>query len=174
MNDSLDLWYRPTAMKPPSHSDAQLVTTALALCQPLAIPPLLYVDIVAPQQLCSLANIVPQILATYGPNSYEVSTEATQDGTAVTLLETCSLTSNTEAVCSFSVGVSIGGQRTATASTTTLTHINHYQIPITAGASKLPSTVSCTNSPNAAAPTGITDVYKVLVVPAAILAGALA
>jgi hypothetical protein len=124
--------------------------------------------------LCSLANILPQILATYGPNSYEVSTEATQDGTAVTLLETCSLTSNTEAVCSFSVGVSIGGQRTATASTTTLTKINHYQVPITAGASKLPNTAACTNSPNAAAPTGITDVYKVLIVPAAILAGALA
>ena len=91
----------------------------------------------------------------------------------MTLLETCSLIS-TSAVCSWSVGVQIGGQHTATSSQTTYTKANHYQVPITAGANKLPSSASCTNSPNAAAPTGLTDVYKVLVVPAAILAGALA
>jgi hypothetical protein len=124
--------------------------------------------------LVNRVNTSTQILATYGPNSYEISTAATQDGTAVTLLETCSITSNTAAVCSFSIGAHIGGQSTSTSSSTTLTSINHFQIPITAGATKLPATAACTAAANAAAPTGLVDVYKILVVPAAILAGALA
>lgn len=108
-------------------------------------------------------------MATYGPSSYEVSTAATVDGTAAILSETCSLDGTTQAVCSASISVSLPGTSTATHSQITLSDINFYQVPITAGASKLPASTSCTNE-NAAAPTGVTDIYKVLVVPAAVVA----
>lgn len=51
--------------------------------------------------------------------------------------------------------------------------MNYYQVPITAGANKVNGLASCTSTGNAAAPTGVVEVFKVLVVPgaAAILAG---
>jgi hypothetical protein len=56
-----------------------------------------------------------------------------------------------------------------TSSTTTVlsgTEMRYAQVAVTAGAAKLKDACT-TKSGNAAAPTGVVDVYKVLVVPAA-------
>lgn len=102
-------------------------------------------------------------------------------GAVATFVQTCLLTGSTEAACSASIYASAQGSSTKTTTTTTLTgnELDFHQVPITAGAALLDSTFAaagtCTTSGNAAAPTGILEVYKVLVVPgAAALLGALA
>lgn len=99
----------------------------------------------------------------------------------MTLSQSCDLhgpaSSVSEIVCTASVMVSVDGSSTATKTTDTLTRsdeFNYAQIPITAGASNLPSgSATCTSSDSGAAPTGITQVYKVMVpVGAALMAGA--
>ena len=114
-----------------------------------------------------------QYLATYGPDSYEYSSETVSLGTTLIVAESCSVASDT-AVCSASIGVSAGGQHTQTASVITRSgnEVNTFQVPITAGADKLRGLAKCTATGNAAAPTAVKDVYKVLV-PAALMAGAL-
>ena len=93
-----------------------------------------------------------------------------------TLIETCSIDGTTAAVCSAYLAVTSGGKHTKTSSTVTYSGAEvaskFYQVPITAGVQALSTTTSCTG--NAAAPTGVADVYKVLIVPgaAALLAGA--
>ncbi|KAK5175207.1 uncharacterized protein LTR77_000344 [Saxophila tyrrhenica] len=118
--------------------------------------------------------------ATYGPGSFGLSTEAMTSGVRVTLVEECQLSGTTQAVCTASIGVSANGENTATSSTGTRTgtDVNYFQVPITAGASKLAAcTGSDASSSGNAAPaaTGAAEVWKVLVVPgAAALLGALA
>lgn len=122
---------------------------------------------------------------TQGPSIYEVAYETSTAGGQVAISESCALDgpsgSFTQAVCTYSFMVSVPGTSTASSSSTTIAgtqyDFQYAQIPITAGAEKLPSAgASCTAtaSHGAAAPTGIVkDVYKVLVPVGAALAGAL-
>ena len=129
-----------------------------------------------PRKFCSNADTT-QIYATYGPHSFGISTEAEYMGTKAVLVETCSLAGSTEAVCSASISASANGQEDSTTTVVTKTggNVHFFQVPITAGADRLSGLASCTSTGNAAAPTGMTDVYKVLVAPAAaLLAGAAA
>lgn len=119
-----------------------------------------------------------QFLATYGPNSYR-SLAQTQVGvfSGRTLFE-CSFEATTSAVCTVSASNVLNGYHTATSTTFTATgaaELGYHQIPVTAGASKLFPSEACKASANVAMPTGVVDVYKVLVVPgAAALVGAFA
>lgn len=126
------------------------------------------------------ANVL-QISVTQGPTAYEILYSTSTAGGEVTLSQSCDLhgpaSSASEIVCTASAMVSIGDTSTATKTTETLTRsddFNYAQIPITAGASKLPTgSATCTSSDSGAAPTGITEIYKVMVpVGAAIMAGA--
>ncbi|KAK3721782.1 hypothetical protein LTR37_002947 [Vermiconidia calcicola] len=128
--------------------------------------------------LSSTCDPSATVRATYGPSYFGISTEAETAGIRATLVQTCSLDGTTLAVCSASIGASADGM--STSGTTTITRsgtdVHYFQVPITAGANKLPGSASCTSTAStgaAAAATGIVDVYKVLVVPAAaLLAGA--
>lgn len=118
-------------------------------------------------------------MATYGSDFYEVSSGISSDGAEVTVSASCSLAGTTSAVCVESISLSVDGKQTKTVTTGTLTgaQLPYQQVPITAGASKLAgATGSCTVSGNAAAATGIREIYKVMVFPgaAALLAGAAA
>ena len=93
----------------------------------------------------------------------------------MTGVQSCSFAGKTEAVCAGTYSGSSAGFATTTSTTVTVTGVIE-QIPITAGASKLSGAGQCTaTEDNAAAPTAISEVYKVLVVPvaAALLGGAL-
>lgn len=127
-----------------------------------------------------VANVF-QIFVTQGPTAYEVLYSTSTLGGEVTLSQSCDLkgptSSASEMVCTASLMVSLEGTSTASKTTETLTRsdeFNYAQIPITAGASNLPSgSATCTSSDSGAAPTGITEIYKVVVpVGAAIMAGA--
>lgn len=105
-----------------------------------------------------------------------ISTQIETAGAEATLLEDCSLAGTTEAVCTASVSLSANGKHTAeqTVVTRTGSDVHYFDVPITAGASKLSNLAACTKSDNAApAATGAVDIIKVLVVPgaAALLAG---
>lgn len=96
--------------------------------------------------------------------------------------ETCSLEPTSRAVCSVKVKASVEDNgKTKTVVTSTFEGAaatdRWFQVPITGGAEKLPAaTATCTANGNAAAATGLSDLYKVVVVPgaAALLAGAAA
>ncbi|KAI0469976.1 hypothetical protein GGR56DRAFT_156149 [Xylariaceae sp. FL0804] len=117
--------------------------------------------------------------ATYSGDFFEISSATDISGTKVTLVESCSLTGSTEAACTTSYGATAGNTKTKTSYSTTYTgdvaSNKFFQVPLTAGVAALSTTTSCTDS--GAMPTGVIDVYKVLVAPAAaaaILGGALA
>jgi hypothetical protein len=121
-------------------------------------------------------NLV-QVSATYGPAYFEVSTATSISGSEATIVVSCSLDGTVSAVCANTLKANGGGDNINTQETTTLTDIAQFQfqVPVTAGASKLSGLPSCTQTPNAApAVTGAVDIYKVLVAPgaAALLAGA--
>lgn len=129
----------------------------------------------------SLVSNSLQIFVTQGPTGYEILYSTSTLGGEVTLSESCDLrgpaSSATEMVCTASAMISVEGTSTESKTTETLTRsedFNYAQIPITAGASNLPSgSATCTSSDSGAAPTGITEIYKVVVpVGAAIMAGA--
>ena len=107
---------------------------------------------------------------------FEISSATQVNGAKATLVESCSLAGTTEAVCSASVYVSADGKHTASSTVSTASGSDFYaQVPITAGASKISGLGQCTaTAGSGAAPTGISEVYKVVVVPAAaaLLAGA--
>lgn len=119
---------------------------------------------------------------TQGPGLYEVAYETSTLGGQVSISQSCDLDgpsgSFTQAVCTYSFDVSVGGRSTSSSSSTTVSgtqyDFQYAQIPITAGAEKLPSgpaTCTETASPGAAAPTGITkEIYKVIVPVGAVLA----
>lgn len=77
----------------------------------------------------------------------------------------------TAAVCTASAGVTYKGHSTSTTSTISLSSPNSWSstvIPLGSGGEKLSSTTgSCTTHGNAAVATGLAEVYKVIVVPAA-------
>lgn len=80
-----------------------------------------------------------------------------------------------ELVCTASIKISAGDVSTSSSTVETLTKSDDFlyaPIPITAGADKLPAaSASCTSSDSGAMPTGITEVYKVIVpVGAAVMA----
>ncbi|KXL48836.1 hypothetical protein M433DRAFT_376628 [Acidomyces richmondensis BFW] len=107
---------------------------------------------------------------TEGPTSYQFNYATSTNGASGSYTESCSLRGSTYAVCSQSITLSADGTSTATSTTVTASgsDIHYGTFPITAGASKLASaTGSCKSSGNAAAPTGMAEVYKVLVAPAA-------
>lgn len=100
----------------------------------------------------------------------------------VKVTESCDLTPSSMAVCSVLVSGSVeDAGKTKTKDTVTYEGAEAtqkwYQVPITAGAEKLPAAgATCTADGNAAMATAAVDLYKVVVVPgaAALLAGAAA
>lgn len=101
-----------------------------------------------------------------------------------TLTESCSIEPTSSAVCAYSVSASADGkdQKEKTMSTYEGPQAadKWFQVPITAGAEKLPAEgvnrATCTAPGNQAAPTaGVKEAWKVVIVPgaAALLAGAL-
>lgn len=102
------------------------------------------------------------------------------DGGFVANMQTCSLDGTTKAVCSLTESIWGGGGKSTTSTTvTTLTGnaLTWWQVPITAGATKLTHPPPCTSSSgSAAAATGFSEVIKIMVIPgaAALLAGAFA
>ena len=128
-----------------------------------------------------------QFTVTQGPTVYEINYSTSTLGGQVAISESCDLDgpsgSFTQAVCTVSFMVSAGGSKTASSTQTTVSgtgyDFQYAQIPITAGAEKLPTgsaTCTDTSTGGAAAPTGIVrkDIYKVIVpVGAALAAGAL-
>lgn len=130
-----------------------------------------------PQPLDTIAMLTRthQATATYGKDSYEFSTATSADGVQVTISESCSLKGTTQAVCTESFSASGSGTSTASKTTVTLSgdQLHYYQVPVTAGADKLSGNGQCTATGNAAAPTAMSNVYKVVVVPgaAALMAG---
>ena len=124
------------------------------------------------------------------------STATTVHGIGATVVEECSLAGTTKAACTVSIEGKVQGETTGIDIKTTLTgsDVVYHEVPITAGANKL-SKGSCTTSAigatstgkgesatggptaasgNAAAPTGITQLVKVMVAlgAPALLAGA--
>lgn len=124
-----------------------------------------------------------QIMVTQNPSEYEFAYATSTLGGQITLSQSCSLDgpsgSASQMICSASYRVSAGGQATGSTTVETLTNsddFNYGQIPITAGAEKLPSAgTSCTvtQEQGAAAPTCVSEVYKIIVPVAAGLVGAL-
>ncbi|KAK5715341.1 hypothetical protein LTR17_016775 [Elasticomyces elasticus] len=125
---------------------------------------------------CSAA---PTFSLTEGPTHHQFSYATSTAGATGSYAESCSLSGSSYAVCVVTLSLSAPGTSTHTKTTVTAsgTDLHYGQFPITAGAEKLATaTGSCTSSGNAAAPTGVQEVYKVLVAPAAaavVLAGAL-
>ncbi|KAK3066932.1 hypothetical protein LTR53_016496 [Teratosphaeriaceae sp. CCFEE 6253] len=120
----------------------------------------------------------PSFSVTEGPTMYMFSYSTSTAGAKGTYAESCSLSGSSYAVCAATLSLSAQGTSTKTSTSTTLTgsQLHYGQFAITAGAEKLVRAGSCTQSGNAAAPTGVLEVYKVLVVPAAaamVAAGAL-
>lgn len=100
---------------------------------------------------------------------------------AVTITQSCDLQPTSSASCSVMIKASLDGDKEQTSSTFAYSgpeaEQKWKQVPITAGAGKLPAEgATCTANGNAAAPTGMVGLYKVVVVPgaAALLAGAAA
>ncbi|EME46083.1 hypothetical protein DOTSEDRAFT_148002 [Dothistroma septosporum NZE10] len=132
---------------------------------------------------CSIASDV-EIMVTQNPSEYEFAYTTSTLGGQVTLSESCALKgpsgSASQLICHASYRVSAGGQQTGSSTVQTLTNsddFNYGQIPITAGAEKLPSAGSSCTVTNqeaaATAVTGVSDVYKILVPVAAGLVGAM-
>jgi len=122
---------------------------------------------------------VGTVTVTAHPYGLEIAETVTTLGAVVTLSLKCSYLgaspTYTAEACSASLGFSADGQSSSTtAVTTTTTMITPYPVVITAGAQNLPTgSQSCTSTPNAAMPTAVVQVYKVLVpVGAAVAAGA--
>lgn len=129
-----------------------------------------------------------------GPSAYQFEYATSTLGAQITLKQDCDLAgpsgSFTAATCTASVYGSAAGASTSTQTVVTETNSAFFQyapIPITAGASKLPSAgATCdaaaqssvdaaqtTSSGSAAAPTAMAELYKILVpVGAAVVAGA--
>ncbi|GIZ42188.1 hypothetical protein CKM354_000546600 [Cercospora kikuchii] len=134
----------------------------------------------------ALCEEIPDLTATVtiGPTAYEFVYATSIYGGKGTIAQSCDLDgpsgSFTAATCTASVYASVGGQETATSTVSTITdtaEFTYAQIPITAGASNLPSAgATCDaaeSSDSAAAPTGMVELYKILVpVGAAVVAGA--
>ncbi|CZT23420.1 uncharacterized protein RCC_09134 [Ramularia collo-cygni] len=142
----------------------------------------------ADSYLCdSISDVV--FTVTQGPEIYEMAYETSTAGGRLTVSQSCDLDgpvgSFTRAVCEYSFLVSVAGTQTKESSTTTIfgtqSDFQYAQLPITAGAEKLPSvSAACTataaaatdtSSGGAAAPTGIrSEIYKVMVPVGAVLA----
>lgn len=88
----------------------------------------------------------------------------------------CTLTNSKTAICTtgYSSWGAGGGDFYSFSDTLAGENVVFKQIPITAGASKLSNLARCTTTENAAAATGVSEVFKVLIVPgaAAVFAGA--
>ncbi|TKA75438.1 hypothetical protein B0A55_04883 [Friedmanniomyces simplex] len=109
-------------------------------------------------------------LVTEGPTDYQISYATSTGGATGAYTESCSLSGSSYAVCVATLSLSADGTKTAVSTTATASgsQLHYGQFPITAGADKLASaTGSCMASGNAAVPTGVMEVYKVLVAPAA-------
>ncbi|KAI5359306.1 hypothetical protein Slin15195_G069340 [Septoria linicola] len=131
-----------------------------------------------------LCEEIPDLTATVvlGPTAYEFIYATSTLGGIVTIAQSCDLEgpsgSFTAASCTASLDVSAAGVATATTVTTSITDSAEFMyapIPITAGASLLPSAgASCSaTADSGAAPTGVVELYKILVpVGAALAAGA--
>lgn len=110
-----------------------------------------------------------KITIVQGKSDYDVKYGLSTAGNVISLTETCQFSGTTQASCSNSVTLSLKDlTSTATSGTTTVTDLMSTVIPIATGGEKLASaTGTCTSPGNAAAATGVADVYKVVVVPAA-------
>ncbi|EME83031.1 uncharacterized protein MYCFIDRAFT_215171 [Pseudocercospora fijiensis CIRAD86] len=130
---------------------------------------------------CSQApNVV--LTVTQGPSKYEYSYSTRTGGGVLSLAQSCALDyeSSTikQAVCSAVISISAGRTKTQSSTVETLTAspvFNIKEIPITAGAEKLPSAgASCTaTEEEGAAATQVSQVYKVLVPVGMAVVGAL-
>lgn len=119
-----------------------------------------------------------------GPSHYSVALSTSTAGVQLSIANTCALYGTTKAVCRQTVSGSARGTQTSTAPAEYTLNGNdfasHYAtFSLTAGGDKIAkATGSCTKpwegSKGAAMPTGITnsDVYKVIVVPAAAIVAA--
>lgn len=123
-----------------------------------------------------------QVTVTQGPTAYQFEYGTSLQGVKATISESCDLQgpsgSFTQAVCTASFSASGQGESTSSSTVSTVTDTDFFtyaQVPITAGASKLPtgSATACSASDNAAVATGISEVYKIIVPVGAALAGAL-
>ncbi|WPH01949.1 Hypothetical protein R9X50_00480300 [Acrodontium crateriforme] len=106
-----------------------------------------------------------------GASDYSVNYGYSTEGGVISLTETCVFSGTTQASCSSSLTLSLKDvTSTAISGATTVTNPSSLVAPVASGGDKLTSaTGACTSTKNnaAAAATGVADVYKVVVVPAA-------
>jgi hypothetical protein len=110
---------------------------------------------------------------TAAASTFELHYTSSENGTAGTARETCSVQGSTYAVCSETVAYSSSGGKSTASTTVTAsgTDVHFAEFPITAGAEKIASATEICRSKNAL---GGAEVVKVMVVPAAAIAALVA